>query len=145
MYDQQIKCWKRKSSSTSDLPIAKKAKHGMDAIEERRKLREAQTKSLAYQKKKQLVDIQQKTEKINAAIEKGIVIQTESDVDNSNQKPSTKTTRKECTKENGYPSCAKSLGTSQESLLPPSPLKTKGKNIIHEDIFPEPKDDLRRF
>ena len=66
-------------------------------------------------------------------------------MDNSSQNTSTKTTRKESTKEYGSPSCEKSLGTSQEASLPPSPLKTKGKNIIHEVIFPEPKDDSQKI
>ena len=51
----------------------------MDAIEERRRLREAQTKILEDQEKNQLVDIQQKSQEIKSAIEKGTVIQTESD------------------------------------------------------------------
>ena len=38
--DQHIKSGKRKSSSTSDPQISKKAKHGLDVIEERRRLRE---------------------------------------------------------------------------------------------------------
>ena len=83
-------------------------------------------------------DIQKRSQEIKSAIEKGTVIQTEPDVDNSIQKPSTKN---ESTKKYGPPSCAKSLGTRLEASLPPSPLKAKGKNIIHEYIFPEPKDD----
>ena len=44
--DQQLKSGKRKSSSTSYQPLQKKANQGLEAIEERRKLREAKTKKL---------------------------------------------------------------------------------------------------
>ena len=91
---QQIKLGKRKSNSTSDLQISKKEKHGMDVIKERRRLREPQTKGLAEQDKKQLDDIQQKTQKIKSAVKKGTIIQTESDMDNNNKKHSTKIKRK---------------------------------------------------
>ena len=51
--------------------MSKKAKHGLDAIEERRKLREAHTKSLAEQEKKQLADIQKRSQEIKSTIKKG--------------------------------------------------------------------------
>ena len=53
-----------------------------------------QPKSLAEQDKKQLTIIQLKTQELKSAIEKGTIIQTESVVDNINQKSSTKITRK---------------------------------------------------
>ena len=49
---------------------------------------------------------------------------------------------KESTKEYGSPSGVKSLGTRIEASLSPYPLKAKGKNIIHEDIFPEQRMTL---
>ena len=143
--DQQIKSVKRKSSSTFDQQIPKKTKHGLEPIEERRRLREAHTRSLDEQEKKQLTDLQQKTQKIISAVKEGAGIQIEFVVDNSKQNQATKTTRKESTKEYGSPSGAKSLGINIEASLPPSPLKAKEKNIIHEDIFPEPKDDSQKI
>ena len=111
-------------------------------LKKKRKLIEAHTKSLAEQENKQLANIQKRSQEIKSAIEKGTVIQIESDVDKSIQKPSSK---KESTKEYGSPSGAKSLGTRIEASYPPSPLKAKGKNIIHEDIFLEPKDDSQKI
>ena len=70
-------------------------KRGLDAIEERRRLREEETKSQAEQERKQLADIQKKTEMMKETIDKGTVIQTESAVDNSSQRSSPMTTRKE--------------------------------------------------
>ena len=66
-------------------------------------------------------------------------------MDNSEEKSSPKTTSKENIKEYGSPSGVKSLGTRIEASLSPSPLKAKGKNIIPEDIFPEPKDDSQKI
>ena len=66
-----------------------------------------------------------KIQKIISAVKEGAGIQTKSVVDNSKQNQATKTTRKESTKEYGSPSGAKSLGTSIEASLLPSPLKAK--------------------
>ena len=131
--DQQLKSGKRKSSSTSDQPIQKKAKQGLEAIEERRKLREAQTKDQAEQDKKQLGEIQRKTKEIISAVEKGVTIQTGPVVDNSIQS----------SKEYGSPSGAMTLGTNIATS--PAPQKPKGKNLFQEDIFPEPKDDSQKI
>ena len=57
MDDQLIRSRKKKSNPTSDQQITKKSKQGLDAIEERRRLREAQKKSQEDQDKKQLADI----------------------------------------------------------------------------------------
>ena len=51
----------------------------------------------------------------------------------------------ESTKEYGSPSGVKSLGIRVKAFLPTSPLKEKGKNIIHDDIFPEPKNDSKKI
>ena len=92
IYDQQIKkpqqisgqqiiSGKRKSSSTSDQPTSKRQYQGLDAIEERRRTREAQTKDLAEKEKMQLAELQRKTKEAISAVAKGTIIQTESDVD----------------------------------------------------------------
>ena len=59
-------------------------------------------------------------------------------MDSNNQNPVT-------TKEYGSPSGAKSIGTNQEDSLLPSSLKPKGKSILQEDIFPEPKDESQKI
>ena len=74
-----------------------------------------------------------------SAVQEGV--QIEYVVDNSKRIQASKSR----TKEYGSPSGAKSLGTRIEVSLPPSPLKAKGKNIIHDDIFPEPKDDSQKI
>ena len=58
---QQIISGKRKSISTSDQPTSKRHSQGLDAIEERRRQREAQTKDLAEKEKIQLAELQRKT------------------------------------------------------------------------------------
>ena len=58
---KQLISGKRKRSSTSDQPLQKKAKQSLEAIEERRKLRESKTKDLDEQGKKQVAEIQRKT------------------------------------------------------------------------------------
>ena len=58
---QQIISGKRKSSSTSYQPTSKRQYQGLDAIEERRRTREAHTKDLAEKEKMQLAKLQRKT------------------------------------------------------------------------------------
>ena len=120
--DQQLKSGKRKSSSTSDQPLQKKAKQGLEAIKERRKLGESQKKDLDEQGKKQVAEVQRKTKEIISAIEKGTTIQTGSDVDNSTQ----------ISKEYGSPSGTKSLRISYAAF--PTPPKPKGKSISRRHI-----------
>ena len=106
---------------------------GLEAIEERRRQREAHTKDQDEKEKRQLAKIQRKTKEAVSAVEKGTTIQTESVVDSSVQS----------SKEYGSPSGAKPSGTSIKiSLSPPKP---KGKSIFQEDIFPMPKDDSQKI
>ena len=99
--DRRIISDKRKRSSASDQPTSKRQLQGLDAIEERRRAREAQTKDTAEKDKKQLAELQRKTKEVISAVEKGTTIQTESTVDSSVQS----------TKVHGSPSGVKPSGS----------------------------------
>ena len=124
---------KRKSNSTSDQPTSKRHLQDLDAIEERRRAREAQTKDLPEKERMQLAELQKKTKEAISAVEKGTAIKIEPAVDSSVQS----------TKEYGSPSGAKPFGSSL--LISLSPSKPKGKSLFQEDIFPEPKDDSQKI